>query len=306
MTEINFESVIAASSSYTYSPYTFSISNCSQLKTISLPNFSIGGIYIGGCSNLEKVYAPLLNSYISISNCTLTQFSIYNAYSVSFHSVTAKSDFSIYANESTLSYLYLNISAKNSEHVDLYINNYSRSAYLGVYSISSNAIRNINISVHDNSLRGTLYAGEHINIYNTYPEEYVLQMYLSNNSTVLDVKLSNCRMVDYFCYNCSNLEDVYNNEVSYMYGYTYNNCSKLSTIIMNGSNVVLINGTSIFSNTPITNSTYLGYYGSIYVPNSMVDKYKTTTYWKSYASRITSITDLPQELKDKYGLNGVE
>ena len=306
LTEINFESVIAASSSYTYSPYTFSISNCSQLKTISLPNFSIGGIYIGGCSNLEKVYAPLLNSYISISNCTLTQFSIYNAYSVSFYSVTAKSDFSIYANESTFSYLYLGISAKNSEHVDLYINNYSRSAYLGVNSISSNAIRNINISVHDNSLRGALYAGEHINIYNTYPEEYVLQMYLSNNSTVLDVKLSNCCMVDYFCYNCSNLEDVYNNEVSYMYGYTYNNCSKLSTIIMNGSNVVLINGTSIFSNTPITNSTYLGYYGSIYVPNSMVDKYKTTTYWKSYASRITSITDLPQELKDKYGLNGVE
>lgn len=306
LTEINFESVIAASSSYTYSPYTFSISNCSQLKTISLPNFSIGGIYIGGCSNLEKVYAPLLNSYISISNCTLTQFSIYNAYSVSFYSVTAKSDFSIYANESTFSYLYLSICAKNSEHVDLYINNYSRSAYLGVYSISSNAIRNINISVHDNSLRGTLYAGEHINIYNTYPEEYALQMYLSNNSTVLDVKLSNCCITDYCCYNCSNLEDVYNNEVSHMYGYTYNNCSKLSTIIMNGSNVPILNGASIFSNTPITNSTYLGYYGSIYVPNSMVDRYKTTTYWKSYASRITSITDLPQELKDKYGLNGVE
>ena len=91
-----------------------------------------------------------------------------------------------------------------------------------------------------------------------------------------------------------------------MYGYTYNNCSKLSTIIMNGSNIPFIYGTSIFSNTPITNSTYLGYYGSIYVPNSMVDKYKTNTHWKSYASRITSITDLPQELKDKYGLNGVE
>lgn len=301
LTEINFESVIAASSSYT-----FSISNCSQLKTISLPNFSIGGINIANCSNLEKVYAPLLNKYISISNCTLTQFSIYNAYNVSFYSVTAKSDFSIYANESTFSYLYLGISAKNSERVDLYINNYSRSAYLGVNSISSNAIRNINISVHDNSLRGALYAGEHINIYNTYPEEYAIQMYLSNNSTVLDVKLSNCRITDYCCYNCSNLEDVYNNEVSYMYGYTYNNCSKLSTIIMNGSNVPILNGASIFSNTPITNSTYLGYYGSIYVPNSMVDRYKTTSYWKSYASRITSITDLPQELKDKYGLNGVE
>lgn len=306
LTEINFESVIAASSSYTNWPAPFSIASCSQLKTISLPNFSIGGIYITSCSNLEAVYAPLLSSNLSIYSCTLAQFSIYNAYSVSLYSVIAKSDFSIYVNESTWGYLQLGISARNSERVDLYINNYSSSAYLGVYSISSNAVRNINISVHDNYLRGALYAGEHINIYNTYPEERVLQMYLSNNSTVLDVKLSNCRITDYCCYNCSNLEDVYNNEVSFMYGYTYNNCSKLSTIIINGSNVPLLNGGSIFSNTPITNSTYLGYYGSIYVPNSMVDRYKTTSYWKSYASRITSITDLPQELKDKYGLNGVE
>lgn len=104
--------------------------------------------------------------------------------------------------------------------------------------------------------------------------------------------------------NMSNLESIYAPNLLYCSGIA--NCSKLSTIIMNGSNVPLISGASMFSNTPITNSTYLGYYGSIYVPNSMVDRYKTTSYWKSYASRITSITDLPQELKDKYGLNGVE
>lgn len=306
LTEINFESVIAASSSYSYHPYSFSITNCSQLKTISLPNFSIGGIYIGGCSNLEKVYAPLLNSDICISRCTLAQFSIYNALSISLYSVTAKSDFSIYVNESTWNNLYLGISALNSEHVDLYINNYSSSVYLGVYSVSSNAIRNINISLHDNYLRGTLYAGEHINIYNTDVLYHGAQMYLSNNSTVLDVKLSNCTMTDYFCYNCSNLEDVYTNNVSTFYGYNYNNCSKLSALILDGSSVTLPVGGSVFSNSPITNSAYLGYYGSIYVRNSMIDRYKAETIWKSYASRITSITDLPQELKDKYGLNGVE
>lgn len=306
LTEINFESVIAASSSYSYHPYSFSITNCSQLKTISLPNFSIGALTIMSCSNLEKVYAPLLNSNISISRCTLAQFSIYNARSISLYSVTAKSDFSIYVNESTWNNLYLGISALNSEHVDLYINNYSSSVYLGVYSISSNAIRNINISLHDNYLRGTLYAGEHINIYNTDVLYHGAQMYLSNNSTVLDVKLSNCTMIDYFCYNCSNLEDVYTNNVSTFYGYNYNNCSKLSALILDGSSVTLPVGVSVFSNSPITNSTYLGYYGSIYVRNSMVDRYKAETVWKSYASRITSITDLPQELKDKYGLNGVE
>lgn len=306
LTEISFESVIAAHSSYATTTYNFNVSNCSQLKTISLPNFSNGGISIASCSNLETVYVPLLNSYISIRECTLAQFSIYNAYSISLYSITAKSDFSIYANESTWRNLCLSISANNSERVDLYINNYSDSAYLNVYSISSNAIRNINISLHNNLLSANLYAGEHINIYNTDVNNYVLSIGVSNNSTVLDVKLSNCHIRSYFCTNCSNLEDVYNYEVASFGAYTYNSCSKLSAIIVDGSNFTGLAGANVFSSTPITNSTYLGYYGSIYVRNSMVDTYKTNANWKSYSSRITSITDLPQELKDKYGLNGVE
>lgn len=306
LTEISFGSMIAASSSYSNYTYNFNISNCSQLKTVSLPNFSIGGISIQSCSNLETVYAPLLNSNIVISRCTLAQFSIYNAYNISLISVTAKSDFSIYANESTWRHLYLGISANNSEHVDLYINNYSSSAQLLVQSISSNAIRNINIVVHNYLFSTHLSAGEHINIYNTGVSNYGISARVSNNSNVLDVKLSNCYATGYFCYNCSNLEDVYNHEVHFIQASTYYNCSKLSTVIIDGSNFTTLQGANVFSSTPITNSTYLGYYGSIYVRNSMVDTYKTNANWKSYSSRITSITDLPQELKDKYGLNGVE
>ena len=308
LTEISFENVIAPSKSSTYQ-YSFRIYSCSQLKTVSLPSFSIGSIYIDGCSNLETVYAPLLSDTISITSCTLAQFSIYNAYSISMNNVIAKSDFSIYANESTWKYMYLSMKATNSERVDLYINNYSKSAYIQILSNNSvnytNAIRNVNILVHNANISAYLYAGEHINIYASN-SSFGLNFNVSYNSTVLDIKLKNCYTAGYFCYSCSNLEDVYNYEVPAFYANNYYICSKLSAVIIDGSTFTSLYGANVFSSTPITNSTYLGYYGSIYVRNSMVDTYKNNGNWKSYSSRITSITDLPQELKDKYGLNGVE
>ena len=72
------------------------------------------------------------------------------------------------------------------------------------------------------------------------------------------------------------------------------------------NSVVSIYNTTALSNTPFVNSSYTGQYGSVYVPASLVASYKRSTTWSYFSSRITSITDLPQELKDKYGLNGVE
>ena len=50
-----------------------------------------------------------------------------------------------------------------------------------------------------------------------------------------------------------------------------------------------LQNTNAFINTPISNSTYLGYYGSIYVPSSLVDTYKSATNWATYSDRIVGI-----------------
>jgi hypothetical protein len=50
-----------------------------------------------------------------------------------------------------------------------------------------------------------------------------------------------------------------------------------------------------FIATPISASRYLGYYGSIYVPDEYVETYKTATNWVTYADRITGISNLPAE-----------
>ena len=48
---------------------------------------------------------------------------------------------------------------------------------------------------------------------------------------------------------------------------------------------------SCFNNTPITSSAYLGYFGSFYVPASLLAAYVTDSRWGAQASRFTTIED---------------
>lgn len=86
-------------------------------------------------------------------------------------------------------------------------------------------------------------------------------------------------------YYCSKLQEVYMPKcVQLPY---FSNCWKLSRIILGD----VIGSVPIFYSNPIVDSSYLGYYGSIYVPDSMVSKYQT--YWESLSARITGISNLP-------------
>jgi hypothetical protein len=58
-----------------------------------------------------------------------------------------------------------------------------------------------------------------------------------------------------------------------------------------GSSVVTLSNVTAFANTPISASSHLGTFGSIYVPASLVDAYKSATNWVTYAARITAIPD---------------
>ena len=105
---------------------------------------------------------------------------------------------------------------------------------------------------------------------------------------------------------CSVLTDIYLPVCRKLSSYAFSGCNKLSALILKYTSIVSIYNMDVLSNTPFVYSSYTGQYGSIYVPASLVSYYKKSTTWSYFSSRITSITDLPQELKDKYGLNGVE
>ncbi len=67
-------------------------------------------------------------------------------------------------------------------------------------------------------------------------------------------------------------------------------CSYLESLYVLASSVATL-GTSALMSTPMSLSSYLGYFGSIYVPASLVDTYKSATNWSAYSARITSYTE---------------
>jgi len=68
-------------------------------------------------------------------------------------------------------------------------------------------------------------------------------------------------------------------------------CNNLIKFINYYSSVATLAQANAFASTPMSESTYTGSFGSIYVPASLVDAYKTATNWATYADRITSIPE---------------
>lgn len=108
--------------------------------------------------------------------------------------------------------------------------------------------------------------------------------------------------------NCSKLEFISIPEVTYIEAYAFLNCSSLSVISLPmylegiGSNVFngctalksvyiplqidsAFLGNNIFDNTPITNSSYFGYFGSIFVASDLLSYYTQLSVFSSISSR---------------------
>ena len=68
-------------------------------------------------------------------------------------------------------------------------------------------------------------------------------------------------------------------------------CTSLASLILNNSSVVTLADYGAFISTPLSQSNYLGKFGSIYVPSSLVASYKAARNWSKYSRRITSIVE---------------
>ena len=69
----------------------------------------------------------------------------------------------------------------------------------------------------------------------------------------------------------------------------FESCTLLSAIYLLASTVCKLLDSDVFDSTPMSLSSYLGYFGSIYVPSSLVASYKTATNWTYYADRIVGV-----------------
>jgi hypothetical protein len=114
-----------------------------------------------------------------------------------------------------------------------------------------------------------------------------------NNCTSLStVSFPKCSTIAYSAFSgCTNLASAEFSVCSCIYTGAFSNCSKLTSLVLYSSSVAALSNVGAFKNTPMSASSYTGTFGSIYVPASLVDAYKSATNWVTYADRITAIVE---------------
>ena len=75
---------------------------------------------------------------------------------------------------------------------------------------------------------------------------------------------------------------------------------KLEAVVIDSPSVFRLTNSDAFNGTPISgNYTTKGY---VYVPDDLVDEYKSATNWATYANAIKPLSELPQEVKDVFDM----
>ena len=96
------------------------------------------------------------------------------------------------------------------------------------------------------------------------------------------------RAFDFYTYSYvpGHIEEIWLPDCSYIYNLTFRSCESLMKLYLLSTSVVKLANKNAFTLTPMSNSTYTGNFGSIYVPASLVNTYKTATNWATYSARI--------------------
>lgn len=132
----------------------------------------------------------------------------------------------------------------------------------------------------------------------------------ARHSLLTKIDIPNVTHIDLYGFNyCTGLTEIVLPSVKRIESQSFNSCgkltkidapmleyigshsitaSKLTTLIIRHSNsVCVLNNAPALGSTPIANGT-----GFIYVPDDMVEAYKTATNWSSYASQIKPLSEL--------------
>lgn len=88
---------------------------------------------------------------------------------------------------------------------------------------------------------------------------------------------------------CTALKRVEFPKLTTLYGLAFAYSSNLDTLILSNNRVCSLKSTDVFNNTPIKNGT-----GYIYVPDNLIDIYKTATNWTTFANQIKPISELEE------------
>ena len=107
------------------------------------------------------------------------------------------------------------------------------------------------------------------------------------NCKFSQVSLPMCSYIGNYAFDfCTRLNQISLPVCSYIGGNAFRWCALLSIITLGYSNICSLAGSTVFNNTQITSSK-----GSIYVPASLVDSYKSATNWSYFSTQIFPISE---------------
>ena len=106
-------------------------------------------------------------------------------------------------------------------------------------------------------------------------------------SSLSQVNLPMCSYIGSYAFrNCYSLSQISLPVCNYIADYAFWFCSSFNIITLGYSSVCSLINSNAFSKTQITSST-----GSIYVPTSLVDAYKSATNWSYFSTQIFPISE---------------
>ena len=106
-------------------------------------------------------------------------------------------------------------------------------------------------------------------------------------TSLSQVSLPMCSSIDTTAFqNCQSLTQIDLPMCSYIADGAFTDCNSLSIITIGYSSICSLGGFGAFTNTPIASGT-----GSIYVPASLADAYKSAENWSNYSSQIFPISE---------------
>ena len=238
---------------------------CYSLTQVDLPMcISIGYEAFGYCSSLSQVSLPVC-SYIN-------RYGFWNCSSLSQVSLPVCSfiDTNAFEDCSSLSQVYIPMCSSIGQAAfgrcsSLSQVNLPVCRYIGDYAFNSCPLIQMDLPVCSSIGDGAFADCSSLNQVSLPVCEHLHHRVFNGCMNLPQISLPVCRYIGYMCFY---------------------SCSSLSIITIGFSNVCYLYDSEVFTNTPIASGT-----GSIYVPVSLVDAYKSAQYWSYFSSQIFPISE---------------
>ena len=111
-------------------------------------------------------------------------------------------------------------------------------------------------------------------------------------SSIISIVLPSVLVLDSNAFSyCKGLKMISLPACNQIENFAFASCMNLLSVYLLGSSLCALGGSSVFWTTPISDYTTStsGVHGSIFVPASLYDSYKTATNWVTYSARFVSV-----------------